>query len=140
PSVRKIAFSLFMGASMSVTAFPVLARMLTERRLTHTPVGALALTSGAVDDVTAGWLLAVLVSVVHSTGIWDVLKIFAGTSVYLFLMLMVLRPLLKKFEKRYSTREGLSQNAVAIIFLLLLASSLATEQIGIHALFGSFFF
>jgi len=139
PNVRMMSFGLFMGASMSVTAFPVLARILTERKMTHTSVGAMALTCGAVDDVTAWFLLAVVISFVHSTGFWDIAKILGWTTVYVVFMVAVLRPLLKKFERRYSTREGLSQNAVAIVFLLLLASSFATESIGIHALFGAFF-
>ena len=132
-------FALFMGAAMSVTAFPVLARILNERKLTQTKMGALVLTCAAVDDVTAWFLLAFVISVVKATGLGHLLKIMSFTFIYVAVMIWAIRPLLLRFEKRYSTREGLSQNAVGIIFLLLLASSLAAEQIGIHALFGAFF-
>lgn len=138
-SVHFGPFALFMGAAMSVTAFPVLARILNERKLTHTKMGALVLTCAAVDDVTAWLLLAFVISVVKATGFWHLLKILSFTLIYVAAMIYLIRPLLRRFEKRYSTREGLSQNAVGIIFLLLLASSLAAEQIGIHALFGAFF-
>lgn len=138
-SVRFTAFALFMGASMSVTAFPVLARILSERKLTNTKMGALALTCAAVDDVTAWFLLAFVISVVRATGLHEVLGILFWTAIYVAVMVWLVRPLLRRLEKRYSTREGLSQNAVAIIFLMLLVSALATEQIGIHALFGAFF-
>lgn len=133
------SFALFIGASMSVTAFPVLARILSERKLSNTKMGALVLTCAAVDDVTAWFLLAFVISVVRATGLHEVLGILFWTVVYVAVMAWLVRPLLRRLEKRYSTREGLSQNAVAIIFLLLLLSSLATEQIGIHALFGAFF-
>jgi Kef-type K+ transport system membrane component KefB/nucleotide-binding universal stress UspA family protein len=138
-SVAFVSFALFMGAAMSVTAFPVLARILTERKLTQTKIGALALTCAAVDDVTAWLMLAFVISVVKATGIGHLLWILSLTVVYIAIMIWVIRPLLRRFEKRYSTREGLSQNAVGIIFLLLLASALTAEQIGIHALFGAFF-
>jgi K+:H+ antiporter len=138
-SVRFASFALFIGASMSVTAFPVLARILSERKLTRTKMGALVLTCAAVDDVTAWFLLAFVISMVRSTGLAQVLHIGLWTALYLVVMIWLIRPLLKRFEKRYSTREGLSQNVVAIIFVMLLLSSLATEQIGIHALFGAFF-
>ncbi|HKX13171.1 MAG TPA: cation:proton antiporter [bacterium] len=132
-------FALFMGAAMSVTAFPVLARILNERKLTQTKVGAMALTCAAVDDVTAWLMLAFVISVVKATGLGHLLKILSLTLVFVGVMIWLIRPLLLRFEKRYSTREGLSQNAVSIIFLLLLLSALAAEQIGIHALFGAFF-
>ncbi len=138
-SVRFGPFALFMGAAMSVTAFPVLARILNERKLTQTKVGAMALTCAAVDDVTAWMMLAFVISVVKATGLGHLLKIMSLTLVYVGVMIWLIRPLLRRFEKRYSTREGLSQNAVSIIFLLLLLSALASEQIGIHALFGAFF-
>jgi len=138
-SVRFSSFALFMGASMSVTAFPVLARILNERKLTKTKMGALVLTCAAVDDVTAWFLLALVISIVRSTGLGQVVHILLWTMLYLLVMARLIRPLLKKIEKRYSTREGLSQNVVAIIFLLLVLSSFATERIGIHALFGAFF-
>ncbi len=138
-NVRFSAFALFMGASMSVTAFPVLARILTEKNLIRTKMGALALTCGAVDDITAWIILAFVISMVRATGQEHILLVLASTAAYILLMVTLIRPLLSRFERRYSTREGLSQNAVAIVLLILLVSSLTTELIGIHALFGAFF-
>jgi Kef-type K+ transport system membrane component KefB/nucleotide-binding universal stress UspA family protein len=138
-SVRFTPFALFLGASMSVTAFPVLARILTERNLIRSKMGTLALTCGAVDDITAWIILAFVISVVRATGSLEIFQILFWTVTYISVMLFLARPLLKRFERRYSTREGLSQNAVAIVLLMLLLSSLTTELIGIHALFGAFF-
>ncbi|HEX5033926.1 MAG TPA: cation:proton antiporter, partial [bacterium] len=106
-SVRFGPFALFMGAAMSVTAFPVLARILNERKLTQTKIGAMALTCAAVDDVTAWLMLAFVISVVKATGLWHLLAIMGLTAVYIVFMIKFIRPLLRRFEKRYSTREGL---------------------------------
>ena len=108
-SVSFTPFALFMGAAMSVTAFPVLARILSERKLTGTKMGALALTCAAVDDVTAWFLLAFVISVVRATGWNEVIRIMVWTAIYVGVMIWLVRPLLRRLEKRYSTREGLSR-------------------------------
>jgi Kef-type K+ transport system membrane component KefB len=132
-------FALFMGAAMSVTAFPVLARILTERNLLHTPVGALTLACAAVDDVTAWTILAVVVAIVRAgvveTPLWLTL---GGTAVYLGLMVTLGRRALGWLESFYHSRGRLSQDMVAGILLLLLGSAWVTEWLGIHALFGAF--
>ncbi len=138
-NVSFTSFALFLGSSMSVTAFPVLARILTERNLVKSKMGTLALTCGAVDDITAWIILAFVISIVRSNVGVEFLTILFSTVLYIAVMFFLLRPLLEKFERRYSTREGLSQNAVAMVLLMLLLSALVTELIGIHALFGAFF-
>ncbi|HKQ61593.1 MAG TPA: cation:proton antiporter [Candidatus Polarisedimenticolaceae bacterium] len=132
------AFALFLGVSMSVTAFPVLARILTDRRMQATPLGVMALTCAAVDDVTAWCLLAFLVGVVQArgAGAWGTVAL---TVLVIAAVLLVLRPILARVGRRVEQRaEGVSSATLAFVFVLLLGSALATESIGIHALFGAF--
>ncbi len=131
------AFALFLGVSMSVTAFPVLARILGDRRLQTSPLGVMALTCAAVDDVTAWCLLAFVVSVAQAHG-ESALVTVGLTAAYIAFIFAVLRPLLKRILPRLEGESDTSQNALAFVFVLLLASALVTESIGIHALFGAF--
>jgi Kef-type K+ transport system membrane component KefB len=138
-SVSFTGFALFMGAAMSVTAFPVLARILTERNLLHTRVGAVTIACAAVDDVTAWSILAVVVAIVRSSAVETPLWLtLAGTSAYLVLMLLVVRPALGRLESFYHSRGRLTQDMFAAVLLVLLASAWTTEWLGIHALFGAF--
>jgi Kef-type K+ transport system membrane component KefB len=138
PAMRFTSVALFMGAAMSVTAFPVLARILTERNLHKTQVGAVAITCAAIDDVTAWCMLAFVIAVARATGIGPGLLTAGKSVVYILTMLFVVRPFLVRLELVFQRRNGLSQNFLAVIFILVLASSLVTEWIGIHALFGAF--
>jgi Kef-type K+ transport system membrane component KefB len=138
PSMRFSSVALFMGAAMSVTAFPVLARILTERNLHKTNLGAIAITCAAVDDVTAWCMLAFVVGVARAKG-WVPGAITAGLSVaYVLFMFLVVRQFLGKLERVYERQGRLSQGVVAVIILLVLGSAWVTEAIGIHALFGAF--
>jgi Kef-type K+ transport system membrane component KefB len=132
-------FALFMGTAMSITAFPVLARILTERRLLRTSLGGVAIACAAVDDVTAWSILAGVVLLVRATGgghlLW--LTIF-GSLVYIAVMLSVGRKALRHLETKYQRRGELSKDLMAVILLVVVVSSLATEWLGIHALFGAF--
>jgi Kef-type K+ transport system membrane component KefB len=128
-------FALFLGVSMSVTAFPVLARILTDRGLQRTTLGARALTCAAVDDVTAWCLLAVLVSVAQSRLLGAVHTI-GWALVYVAVMLAVVRPIVRRLIG--GRVGGLTQGAMAAICAAMLSSALVTELIGIHALFGAF--
>jgi Kef-type K+ transport system membrane component KefB len=130
-------FALFLGVSMSVTAFPVLARILTDRRIHKTHMGTVALTCAAVDDITAWCLLAFVVSVARaqSAGAMKTI-VLAGT--YLAAMLLIVRPAMVALSRIYGNRDGLTQGLTAVIFVALLLSSSATELIGIHAIFGAF--
>ncbi len=140
-SVDFVGFTLFMGAAMSVTAFPVLARILTERNLLRTKLGAVTLACAAVDDVTAWSLLAVVVAIVRAgEGQIPLWITFAGTTAYVAGMFVVVRPLMKHVLRMYESRGHLSQDVLGILLLGLLASSAMTEWLGIHALFGAFLF
>lgn len=134
-------FALFMGAAMSVTAFPVLARMLHERRIHTTRMGNIAIACAAVDDVTAWCLLAYIVALVRAThGARPVWTIFAGLTLYLIVTIFVVRPLLNRVLGRMERKGGRAEDALGLVLLLLLVSALTTEWLGIHLLFGAFFF
>jgi Kef-type K+ transport system membrane component KefB len=130
-------FSLFLGVSMSVTAFPVLARILTDRKIHKTRMGAIALTCAAVDDVTAWCMLAFVVSVAQAqtSGALTTLAMALG---YIAVMLVVVRPGMVRLSLVYGNRGRLTQGVLAAIFVALLLSASATELIGIHAVFGAF--
>jgi len=134
-----LGFVLFMGVAMSVTAFPVLARILTERNLLGTRLGILTIACAAVGDLTAWCLLAAINAIVRSElshfSLWQML---AGLALYLGVMLFVLRPIVRNLAARHSGTR-VSDTAIAGILLCILASSLTTEWLGIHALFGAFF-
>lgn len=132
------SFALFMGVSMSVTAFPVLARILTDRAMHKTRLGVMALTCAAVDDVTAWCLLAFVVSVVQVDGqsAGATLGLTAGYGIF---MATVGRIVVRRFVARVEAKGALSRDHVTIVFAALLLSALATESIGIHSLFGAFF-
>ena len=130
-------FSLFMGVSMSVTAFPVLARILTDRKMHKSRMGVIALTCAAIDDVTAWCLLAFVVSVAtaRSTGAFVT---FASALGYIAVMVLVARPAMVKLARLYGLKGRLTQGVMALVFVALLLSAIATDAIGIHAVFGAF--
>lgn len=130
------SFALFLGVAMSITAFPVLARILTDYRMTHTSIGVVALSCAAVDDVT-GWCLLALVSGVVKAQMDAGLFIAAGALAFITIMFLVVRPGLAWITRRWPGEEH-SQAVVTLIFVALLLSALATEAIGIHAIFGAF--
>ena len=130
-------FALFLGVSLSVTAFPVLARILTDRGLQKTRMGIMALTCAAVDDVTAWCLLAFLVAVANAKAA-GAAATFGLTALYLTLMLTVARPLIARAVRAQEIRKAVSQTATAVVVVGLLLSALATEVAGIHAIFGAF--
>jgi len=137
-TVSRLGFAGFLGAAMAITAFPVLARILIERDLLHTRVGSMALACAAGDDV-AGWCLLSLVAAIgHANGAWQGAATIAWVVVYLAFMVVATRPLLRRLAALYDSREAVSQNLLAAILVLLLASALATQWIGIHAIFGAF--
>jgi len=138
-SVSVVGFVLFMGSAMSVTAFPVLARILTEHNMLRTRVGSVAITCAAVDDVTAWCILAGIIVIVRSSSsampLWLMLS---GLIVFVLLMMFVVRRALAKLAVLYERRGTLTADSVAAIFLLVLASGWITESLGVHALFGAF--
>lgn len=138
PHVQFTNFALFMGIAMSITAFPVLARILTERRMLRSKVGMMTIACAAVDDVTGWSILAAIVLFTNaSTGASPLWLTLAGTVVYLVVMILGLRPLVQRLAISFQMR-GISQDMMTLIFLVLLVSGLVTEWLGIHALFGAF--
>lgn len=132
-----LSFALFMGIAMSITAFPVLARILEERGLARTPLGAMAITCAAVDDVTAWSLLALVVAIVRANGLGAAAGTLLLTGAFAVLMVRFVGPL---FSRALAGRRDASpsRTTIAAVLALVLASALATEVIGVHALFGAF--
>ncbi len=132
------AFALFMGIAVSITAFPVLARILQERGLTKTSLGAIAITCAAFDDVTAWCILATVIAIAKAGSIVSALFTIMLTLVFVLVMLYAVRPWIKKVSSNYVDSMNLNKIFVLIVFFVLLLSAYITETIGIHALFGAF--
>jgi len=125
------SFALFSGVALSVTAFPVLARILTDRRLHTTPLGVMALGAAAADDVTAWCLLAFIVGIARSS-VGGAVVTLALTAAYVAAIVGIVRPVLVRVLNRYDDAR-LTPAMTAAVFVGVLASALATEAIGIHA-------
>ena len=132
------AFSLFTGIAMSITAFPVLARIIRERGLSKTRLGTIAITAAATDDVVAWCMLAFIVAVVKGGSLSSTLYIISAVIVYVCCMIFIIKPLLSKLASRSGTDIVMKRSVMAFIFVVLLLSSYCCEVIGIHALFGAF--
>ncbi len=136
--VSFLSYALFIGISMSITAFPVLARIVQERGITKTRLGSIVITCAAADDITAWCLLAAVIAVVKAGSLASAGFTIVIAVVYVFLMLRFVRPFLQRIGELHATKERLSKPVVGLFFITLLVSSWATEVIGIHALFGAF--
>jgi Kef-type K+ transport system membrane component KefB len=136
--VEFLSFSLFMGIAMSITAFPVLARIVQERGIHKTKLGTIVITCAAADDITAWCILAAVIAIVKAGSFVSSLYIIMLAAGYVVMMLFLVKPFLKKVGDLYSSSENLSKPVVAIFLLTLIISSYMTEVIGIHALFGAF--
>jgi len=134
-----LPFALFMGISMSITAFPVLARILQERRMSKTPLGSTALTCAAVDDVTAWTILAFVVAIAEAASLRGALASFGLALLFVAVMIFGVRRWLPRWTgaERFA-REEPSNGALATVACVVVSSALTTEMIGIHALFGAF--
>lgn len=132
------AFALFLGAAMSITAFPVLARIITENNLQNSRLGTLALTCAAVDDVTAWCILAVAIAVTRTNSINAALPTILEAVIYIGVMLTLGRWFLKRLANHYKRTGKLTQFTLAGIYMGVVASALTTELIGIHLIFGAF--
>jgi Kef-type K+ transport system membrane component KefB len=136
--VAFLSFGLFLGLAMSITAFPVLARIVQERGIHKTRLGTLVLTCAAADDITAWCLLAAIIAIAKAGSFMSSLYVILLSILYVLIMIKVVRPFLKRIGDLHVSRENLSKQVVAIFFLTLLISAYTTEIIGIHALFGAF--
>jgi Kef-type K+ transport system membrane component KefB len=133
------AFGLFMGIAMSITAFPVLARIVEERRMSKTPIGSIALTCAAVDDVTAWTLLAFVVAIVTAGGAGVLLAATVGTAgAFVVLMVLLVRPALASWLRRKDSEETFGRDSLTVVIAVLFGSALFMEIVGLHALFGAF--
>ena len=130
-------FGAFFCVALSVTAFPVLARIVADRKLEHTAMGVMALTCAAAGDIAAWCMLSIVVSFARSAphqGVWTV----SFAALYVLTMLGLVRPYVLRFVARQAQADSLSRGTLAGLFIALLTSALITEWIGIHALFGAF--
>ena len=129
-------FALFVGVAMSITAFPVLARILTDRRMSRTELGALALSCAAVDDITAWCLLAFIVGVVQAAS-GGVVFVILMTLAFIAFMFTVVRPIAGRVARQVEDRDP-SHATIAMVVVAVLVAALVTEGIGVHAIFGAF--
>jgi Kef-type K+ transport system membrane component KefB len=132
------AFALFMGIAMSITAFPVLSRIIRERGLSHTRLGNMAISCAAFDDVSAWCLLAIVLAFIRLGNHHFLSYSLFFLPVYVLVMLFILKPLLKRLLDRKKDNEKIGRSTLTVIFIILLLSAYCTELIGIHALFGAF--
>ena len=133
-----LSFALFIGISMSITAFPVLARIVQEKGLSKTHLGTIAIASAANDDVTAWCILAAVIAITKTGSFISSLYTIGFAVLYVVFMLFVLKPFLKRVGDIYSNSEVLNKSIVAFLLLILILSAFITQVIGIHALFGAF--
>lgn len=133
-----LSFGLFMGISMSITAFPVLARIVQERGIHKTKLGAIAITCAAADDITAWCILAAVIAIVKAGSFGSAMYVIMLAVVYVLVMVKIVRPFLKRIGDLHASHENLSKPVVGIFFVTLIISAYLSEIIGIHALFGAF--
>ena len=133
-----ISFALFIGISMSITAFPVLARIVQEKGLTKSHLGTISIASAAFNDVTAWCVLAAVIAI-SKTGSLDSSLFNIGLAVaYILVMMFLVKPFLKRIGEIYKNSEVVNKSVFAFFLLVLIISAYITQLIGIHALFGAF--
>jgi Kef-type K+ transport system membrane component KefB len=138
PGTSFSAFALFIGVAMSITAFPVLARILEDRNLTQTNLGSITLTCAAVDDVTAWCILALVIAIVQASGIAVSLVTLVFTLLFAAAMIFIVRPQLRRMVNQATGSHVHTRRLIAGVLAFVLVCALITETIGIHALFGAF--
>jgi len=136
--VQFTSFALFIAIAMSITAFPVLARIVQERNLQKTKLGTIVITCAAADDITAWCILAAVIAIVKAGSFTSSIYVILMAVGYVFLMIKLVRPFLKRIGDLQAEKNTINKPMVAIFFLTLILSAYATEVIGIHALFGAF--
>lgn len=138
--VGMLGMALFLGIAMSITAFPVLARILTDRHMQRTPPGVYSLAAAAVDDIIAWTALAFIIAIIQGGSPLAVAKIVGLTAVYVAVMFLVVRPLLRKLVTWRDAAGRMTPDILAVILVGLFLSAAATDVIGIHQIFGAFVF
>lgn len=129
-------FALFLGVALAITAFPVLARILTDRQMQTTPLGVIALSAAAIGDLSAWCLLACVVAVAKGVP-GEAITTLVLSFLFVLTMLLVVKPILERVLAKHGDKP-LSPVVMTLVLIAILASALITEQIGIHALFGAF--
>ena len=138
PQKKFVAFALFMGVAMSITAFPVLARILAERRMLKRPVGALTIACAAIDDVTAWFLIALATTIAVSGTVGDVVKTIAEAAVYILIMVLIVRRIVARMATAFDEVGRIPGAWFAGIIVGVLLSAYVTEEINIAFIFGAF--
>lgn len=139
PTASFSGFALFLGAAMSITAFPVLARILAEQGLSRTRLGTIALAAAAIGDVSAWCILAGIVAVVRvGSGTADLWIATFGSIAFAGVMWFVIRPAMRILERRFEASGRLSMDLIATMVLVALGAAWVTGALGVHALFGAF--
>jgi Kef-type K+ transport system membrane component KefB len=137
PSISFVSFALFMGVAMSITAFPVLARIIEERGMAMSVLGSTSIACAAVDDVTAWCILALVVALVRADGIGASMTIFLAIA-FILMMLYLVKPQLERVFGRVIEESGWEKGVAIGVLIFIFASACVTEVIGIHSLFGAF--
>jgi Kef-type K+ transport system membrane component KefB len=139
PGTKYLPFALFIGISMSITAFPVLARILEERGLTKTALGGTALACAAANDVMAWTILAMVVAIAKAGGLAFTVLSLGAALLCVAVLLVWLRPRMPRWLGRVSAGEaGLGRGTMAVVLAFLFLCALITDAVGLHALFGAF--
>lgn len=133
-----LTFSLFVGISLSVTAFPVLARIIQEQGKMQTHLGVLSMASAANGDITAWCILAVIMAIAQAGSALSALFTVLFAGIYMLVMFAVIRPAFAMMGATYKTKEVAGKGMIAMVFTVLLVSAYVTEILGLHALFGAF--
>jgi Kef-type K+ transport system membrane component KefB len=139
PSVPFATFALFVGVAMSITAFPVLARIMTEQNLLHTEVGQIALTSGMIEDGIAWCLLILVIALVNNpANAINALYAFIIIAAFAVFLWLVVRPVLIRLIDNSESGNGASQSNVFIVFMVMIVSAFFTQAVGADVIFGAF--
>jgi Kef-type K+ transport system membrane component KefB len=137
PNITPWAAALYMGASMSITAFPMLARILQEKGLIKTKLGTLALAAGSLDDAVAWCLLALVLAIIKNS-INVALIAIAGTFLYVLFMWFVGRRLLRRFASRTNLDGEVTVQTLTFVLIIMMLCAFYTDLVGVHAIFGAF--
>jgi len=133
-----VPFAFFIGIALSISAFPVLARIIQEQKLTRSPLGKLTLASAATDNVTAWYILAIIVAITQAGSMLSALFNIGFSALMIVVMFLIVRPLLMMVGNVYHNKEVMDKALISLMFLILIITSFLTETLGMHALFGAF--
>ncbi|MCX6146900.1 MAG: cation:proton antiporter [Candidatus Kapabacteria bacterium] len=133
-----IEFALFIGTAMSITAFPVLARIIQEKGLSNTYLGSMAITCAAADDVSAWCILAAVIAIIKAGTFLNAFFNIAAITSFVLFMIYYFKPLIRNLGSLYIDKPHNNKTIMAFVFVILLTSSFVTESLGLQALFGAF--